>query len=105
MIKESSADIDSLSAHERALKEQIAQLEDFVQNGPERERQAMQEEMSTLPPPSDLIGRKREMEFMEKLSRGELKNQKRTQAKSGLLLLLLSLAITMLGWWIYQIIQ
>ena len=97
--------IDSLSAHERALREQIAQLQDFVEHGPERERVAREEEMQTLPPPSDLLGRKREKEFMEKLSRGELKNQKRNQTKSGFLLALLLLAILTLGMWIYRIAQ
>jgi hypothetical protein len=105
MSQEKSTDLDSLSAHERALKEQIAQLQDFVQHGPEREREAMEEQMRTLPPPSDLLGRKREKEFMEKLSRGELKNQKRNQAKSGFLLTLLVLAILTLGMWIYRTVQ
>ena len=105
MSQEDISEIDSLSAHERALREQIAQLQDFVEHGPERERMARQEEMQTLPPPSDLLGRKREKEFMEKLSRGELKNQKRNQTKSGFLLVLLLLAIITLGIWIYTIVQ
>ena len=105
MSKEDLSKIDSLSAHERALSEQIAQLQDFVEHGPERERMARQAEMQTLPPPSDLLGRKREKEFMEKLSRGELKNQKRNQTKSGFLLVLLLLAILTLGLWMYRILQ
>lgn len=105
MSQENSPDLDSLSAYERALREQIAQLEDFVEHGPERERMAMEEQMHTLPPPSDLVGRKREKEFMEKLSRGELKNQKRNQAKCGFLLTLLILAIFTLGFWIYRTLQ
>lgn len=105
MSQENSPNLDSLSAHERAIQEQIAQLEDFVQHGPERERLAMEEQRQTLPPPSDLVVRKREKEFMEKLSRGELKNQKRNQAKSGFLLILLILAILTLGFWIYRILQ
>jgi len=105
MSKEDLSKIDSLSAHARALSEQIAQLQDFVEHGPERERMARQEEMQTLPPPSDLLGRKREKEFMEKLSRGELKNQKRNQTKSGFLLVLLLLAILTLGLWMYRILQ
>lgn len=98
-------DFDSLSARERDLQEKIAQLQDFVEHGPERERQAMEEQMRTLPPPSEIIERKREKEFMEKLSRGELKNEKRHQAKSGFLLFLLILATLALGLWIFQAIQ
>jgi len=105
MSQEDPTNLDSLSAHERAIREQIDQLQEFLQHGPERERQAIEEEMQTLPPPSDLVGRQREREFMEKLSRGELKNQRRSQAKSGLLLALLILAIATLGLWIYRTIQ
>ena len=61
--------------------------------------------MRTLPPPSELQGRKREKEFMEKLSRGELKNEKRNQTKSGFLLVLLILAILAMGLWVYGIIN
>lgn len=98
--QENLPDLDSLSAYERSLREQIAHLQDFVEHGPERERLAREEEMCTLPPPSEILGRKREKEFMEKLSRGELKNQKRNQTKNGVLLTLLLLAITTLGVWI-----
>ena len=42
---------------------------------------------------------------MEQLSRGELKNEKRNQAKSGFLLFLLILAILAIGLWIYSAIQ
>ncbi|MGB1873887.1 MAG: hypothetical protein ACPH5P_02690 [Akkermansiaceae bacterium] len=98
--QENHSDLDSLSAYESSLKEQIAQLQDFVEHGPERERLAREEEMRTLPPPSEILGRKREKEFMEKLSRGELKNQKRNQTKNGMLLTLLLLAITTIAVWI-----
>jgi len=102
---EEGPDFDSLSAREQDLQKQIAQLQDFVDHGPERERQAMEEEMRTLPPPVEIVERKREKEFMDKLSRGELKNEKRNQAKSGFLLFLLIIATLALGLWIYQAVQ
>ncbi len=98
-------DFDSLSAREQELQKQIAQLQDFVEHGPEREREAMEEEMRTLPPPAEIVERKREKEFMDKLSRGELKNEKRHQAKSGFLLFLLIIATLALALWIYQAVQ
>lgn len=101
--QENPPDLDSLSAYERSLREQIAHLQDFVEHGPERERLAREEELRTLPPPSEILGRKREKEFMQKLSRGELKNQKRNQTKNGLLLTLLLLAITTLAIWIWEV--
>ena len=98
-------DFDSLSAREKELREQIEQLQDFVEHGPEREIQAAEERMRTLPPPTEVQERQREKQFMEKLSRGELKNERRNQAKSGFLLLLLILAMLAIGFWIYQTVK
>ena len=98
-------DLDLLSARERELSERIEQLQDFVDHGPEREIQAEEERMRTLPPPTEVQQRQREKQFMEKLSRGELKNERRNQAKSGLLILLLILAMLAIGYWIYQTLQ
>ena len=94
-----------LSARERALQDEIDQLKDFVMHGPERERQAEEERMQTLPPPSEIEDRKRENELMKRLSRGEIANEKRAQASNGLLLVLLALAIASIGAWIYQVVQ
>ncbi|MEJ6570617.1 MAG: hypothetical protein QNL01_05375 [Akkermansiaceae bacterium] len=102
---EEGPDFDSLSARKQDLQKQIAQLQDFVEHGPERERLAMEDEMRTLPPPVEIVERKREKEFMDKLSRGELKNEKRNQAKSGFLLFLLIIATLALSLWIYQAVQ
>lgn len=102
---EAGPDIGSLSARERELRQQIEQLQDFVEHGPERERQAEEERMRTLPPPAEIQDRLREKKFMDQLSRGELKNEMRNQTKSGVLLLLLILATLAIGWWIYQTVQ
>ncbi len=98
-------DLDLLSARERELRAQIEQLQDFVEHGPEREIQAEEERMRTLPPPTEVQQRQREKQFMEKLSRGELKNERRNQAKSGFLLFLLIFAMLAIGYWIYQTVQ
>ncbi len=98
-------DLDSLSARERELQEKIAKLQDYVENAPERERQAEEERLRTLPPPSEIMEREREKSFMDKLSRGELKNERRDQTKNGFLLFLLILTILALGLWIYQAIH
>lgn len=102
---EAGPNVDSLSAREIELRKQIEQLQDFVEHGPERERQAEEDRMRTLPPPSEIQDRLREKKFMDQLSRGELKNEMRNQTKSGFLLLLLILATLALGWWIYQTVQ
>ncbi|MCP5534990.1 MAG: hypothetical protein H7A51_02015 [Akkermansiaceae bacterium] len=98
-------DFDSLSAREQELQDKIARLKDFVEHAPERERLAMEERMRTLPPPSEVERILREEAFMGKLTRGELKNEKRNQAKSGFLLFLLVLAILAVGLWIFQALQ
>jgi len=98
-------DADALSAREIELRKQIEQLQDFVEHGPEREREAEEERMRTLPPPSEIQDRLREKKFMDQLSRGELKNEMRNQTKSGLLLLLLILSTLAIGWWIYKTVQ
>jgi len=97
--------IRDLSDQEMALRAQIEELEDFVVHGPERERQAEVERMNTIPPPAEIEDRKREREFMKKLSRREIMNEKRSQASNGLLLILLLLAILAIGAWIYRIVQ
>ena len=102
---ERKSPIRDLGEHERALKEQIEQLEDFVAHGPERERQAEEERMQTMPPPSEIEDRKREKDFMDQLSRGEITNEKRSQASNGLLLILLILAIAAVVAWIYRVVQ
>lgn len=98
-------DVDSLSAREIELRKQIEQLQDFVENGPERERRAEQDRLSTLPPPPEIQDRIREKKLMDQISRGNAKNELRNQTKSGFLLLLLILATLALGWWIYQTVQ
>ncbi len=98
-------DLDSLSARELELRAEIARLQDYVQHEPERRRQAMEDQMRTLPPPSEVERIKREEAFMGKLTRNELKNEKRSQAQSGFLLFLLVLAILALALWIFQTFQ
>jgi len=104
-ISDNPSPISELSAKERALQAEIDQLKDFVVHGPERERQAEEERLQTLPPLSEIEDRKREKEFMKRLSRGEIANEKRAQASNGLLLVLLALAIAAIGAWIYQVVQ
>ncbi len=98
-------DIGSLGERERELRKQIEHLQDFVEHGPERERQAEEERLRTLPPPSEIQDRLREKKFMDQLSRGELKNEMRNQTQSGVLLFLLIFATLAIGWWIYQTLK
>jgi len=100
-----ASEITSLEAREGDIQEQLKRLEDFVENEPERARQAEEDRMCTIPAPSEVKERLREKQFMERLSRGELKNEKRHQAKSGLLITLLVIATASIALWIYRMIQ
>lgn len=100
-----SSSLDGVSTDEKALQARIAALQDFLDHGEEREREAQDEMTRTLPPPSEIQDRIREKEFMLRLSRGEMANEKRSQASNGLLLVLLTLAIFALGAWIYSVVQ
>ena len=100
-----ASEITSLEAREGDIQEQLKRLEDFVENEPKRARQAEEDRMCTIPAPSEVKERLREKQFMERLSRGELKNEKRHQAKSGLLITLLVIATASIALWIYRMIQ
>ncbi len=105
ILPNEGSDLDSLSTRERQLQEKITSLKDFVENEPERLRREMEERMRTLPPPSEVARIKREDAFMGKLTRNELRNEKRSQARSGFLLFLLVMAILALVMWIVQVVS
>lgn len=106
MKSDRGAGLGELSQKEKALQEQIRELKDFVAHGPERERQALEERMSTLPPPSEIEDRRREREFLEQVaSRRQIANARRAQASNGFLLVLLLLAIVTIAAWIYRVVM
>ncbi|NNC89012.1 MAG: hypothetical protein HKN82_11190, partial [Akkermansiaceae bacterium] len=104
--KKKSADgPDPLSKREEQLLTRIAELESFIEEGPDRIRREIEEEITTMPPPDDLVDRRREYEFYTKLSRGEIRNERRYQAKSAILFVLLAAAIAALSSWIYTFLN
>ena len=58
-----------------------------------------------MPPPDDLEDRRREHKFYSQLSRGEIRNEHRYQARSLMLFVLLVTAILALSAWIYSVLQ
>ncbi len=95
-------ELSSISQKEAELQNQIKHLQSFLEEAPEKIKQAQEEEFQTLPAPDEIAERRREKEFFDRLSRGELKNERRHQAKNGVLLVLLLIAITMVCLWIYR---
>ncbi len=96
--------IKELTEQEMILHAQIAELQDLVINGPAREQKAAEERMRTMPPPKEIEERKREKILNDRITRGELINERRKQASNGLLLILLICAIFATGSWIYNVI-
>lgn len=90
-----------LSEREQALKAEVARLKNYIQGGAEKE---LTEQINTMPAPDDLEGKRREAAFMDQvLSRKEIKNVRRNQAKGFVLFLLLVLAILSLSSWVYTV--
>ena len=97
--------VSHLSEREELLLSRIDELENYIEDAPERIRQEMDDEMRTMPPPDDLEDRRREHKFYAQLSRGEIRNEHRYQARSALLFLLLITAIVALSSWIYSVLN
>ena len=96
---------NSLTSREEQLLSRINELEDFIESAPERIRQEMEEEITTMPPPDDLEDRRREHKFYSQLSRGEIRNEHRYQARSAILFVLLVTTIVALSAWIYSVLH
>ncbi len=94
-----------LTAREEQLLSRINELEDFIEGAPERIRQEMEDESTTMPPPDDLEDRRREHKFYSQLSRGEIRNEHRYQTRGAMLFVLLVTAIVALSAWIFSVLQ
>ena len=95
-----------LSRREEDISSRIQQLEHFIEEAPDAIRQRMEDELTTMPPPDDLEDRRREHQFYTQLlTRGQIKNERRYQARSALLFVLLSTAIAGVSSWIYTFLQ
>ena len=95
-----------LSRRENDISSRIEQLENFIEEAPDAIRKRMEEELTMMPAPDDLEDRRREHKFYAQLlTRGEIKNERRYQARSTFLFLLLATAIAGVSSWIYTFLQ
>lgn len=107
-LLETAPDTSELSLEELERKyadieERARECEQFLREAPERIAAAQAERARTMPPPDDLADRRRERRFYELVSRGELRNERRAQAGSTMLLLLLIVATATLIMWVLQL--
>ena len=98
--KQGETELDLLTEKEQSLRDEMERLEAYIQGGAEQERA---EHINTMPAPDELAEKRRQASFVEQvLSKKEVRNVKRNQAKGTLLLLFLLLAIVSLGSWVYR---
>ncbi len=94
-----SKEVDELELRRRELEQKIAELEGV----PEQLELEMRESNETLPPPDDLAERERQRHFEEQAARGQIRNERRTQGRSLLLMFLLLAATAAVISWIVRL--
>ncbi len=100
-----ATELSALVVQERAVAEQIAKMEEMIQTAPDRIRREYEESRSLMPPPDDWEDRQRAKRFHAHLSKGEIRNEHRYQARSTALLVLLVVAICSVLSWIVSFLQ
>lgn len=93
--------LDTLDEEQRKLDAKIEELKAI----PKQLELEMIEQESTLPPPEDLEDRRRQREFAERAARGQVRNERRTQGRSLLLMFLLLAATAAMIAWVVALIQ
>lgn len=94
----------SVDEQKKQVSEHIADLESYLEKAPEEHKSKLREQLQTIPAPEELVIRKRENSFAVRLSKGELRNERRQQNRSITLLILLLCTIGFLAVWIYRIV-
>ncbi|GAA5482256.1 hypothetical protein [Haloferula sargassicola] len=97
--KKSSDELDQLADASRELEEKIAELEAL----PSQLELELLERESTIPPPDDLIDRDRHRRFEEQAARGEIRNERRAQGRSLMLMFLMLGALAAVISWVIEL--
>lgn len=92
-------ELDEILRAQRELEEKIAAAEAL----PEQLELEIREKESTIPAPDDLLERERAKRFEEQATRGQVRNERRTQGRSLLLLFLLLIATAAMISWIVRL--
>ncbi|MFC7336789.1 hypothetical protein ACFQY0_06345 [Haloferula chungangensis] len=99
--KTKDIETDPLDEAQRELDAKIAALKAL----PQQLELEMIEQERTMPPPEDLEDRKRVRDFEEKAARGQIRNERRTQGRSLLLMFLLLAATAAMVAWVITLAQ
>lgn len=100
-----ASELAALSEQERAVADEIAKMEEMISSAPDRIRREYEESRTLMPPPDDWEDRQRAKRFNAHLSKGEIRNEHRYQARSTFLFVLLAIAIISLLSWIVSFVQ
>ena len=93
------SELDEILKAQQKLEEQIAAAEAV----PEQLELEIKEKEATIPAPDDLVERERTKRFEEQATRGQVRNERRTQGRSLLLLFLLLIATAAMISWIVKL--
>lgn len=91
---------------ERRIAELIEQRERFLTDLPRRAQENLKEEdEQIMPPPEEVIERKREHVFNAMLSDNQIRNHRRYETKSKSIMIMLGIAALSLFAWAWKIAQ
>lgn len=105
LSKKKKPEPSELELENDRLAAQIKELESFISEAPKQREQEHQDQLHTMPAPDDIVQRQRENNFAHRLTKGELKNERRHQARSALIFVLLVIAIILVSLWVYRIVS
>jgi hypothetical protein len=101
----SSGPLGELERERRRLAREERKFERLMREEPKRIAREQIERATTMPPPDDFQDRQREFRFYAALEKGQLHNQRRSQAASVLLLVLLGTATLALTLWVLRLLD
>ena len=103
--KKKKAELSEIEQQNDILAAKIKELESFIAEAPEQLEREHLEKLQTMPAPDDIVQRQRENNFAHRLTKGEIRNERRHQARSALIFVLLVIAIIFVSLWVYRIIS
>lgn len=103
--KKTNPDLSEVDLEKQKLEEKIRELESFIAEAPQKMEREHLDKLQTMPAPDDIAQHQRENNFAHRLTKGELRNERRHQARSALIFVLLVIAIVFVSLWVYKIIS
>ncbi len=98
-----ASETERLREESNALLDEINKYESLILEAPGKIARQREEKQNTMPAPEELEDRRREKKFHSRLSRGQVRNEHRYQAKNGTLFILLTIAAIALFSWAWKI--